>query len=196
MAHLSFRTLRSSLQSSETSWIVAWKWMLRKEVEEKSCFRLEKNPSMLSPLFQLTNTDWCEFSLFSPSIPSWSWRSHFPVSHLSSWQPRRRWRAIASLSTELPCLPMLCTDTCQPNSFFFCLFFLFFLFSCQTIGCEWLASLDAPAFKKKSPDKPHCEEDQKSSTTPAPSRPPLPTQTLVFRSDIRRQVKLKCLVSE
>lgn len=163
MAHLSSRTLRSFRQSSETSWTVAWKWMLRKEVEEKSCFRLERLVcTSLFLLFYLSihHIHCRAFSLFFPSIPSWSWQSHFPVSHLSSWQPRRRWRAIASLSTELPCLPMLCTDMCQPISIF-----VFFV----PDNWLWVTCFFGCTSLKKSPDKPHCEEDQKSSTTPSPS---------------------------
>lgn len=184
MAHLSSRTLRSFPQSSETSWTVAWKWMLRKEVEEKSCFRLERLVcTSLFLLFYLSihHIHCCAFSLFFPSIPSWSWQSHFPVSPLSSWQPRRRWRAIASLSTELPCLPMLCTDMCQPISFLF--FFVpdNWLWVTCFFGCTSLKKALTNLTVKKT----------KNLAQLPPS-----TRTLVFRSDIRRQVKLKCLVSE
>lgn len=55
------------------------------------------------------------FLLFS--IRSWSWQNPSPVSLLSSWQPRKPWRAIVSWRNQLPCLPMLCTDKCQPFTF-------------------------------------------------------------------------------
>lgn len=134
MAHLSFRILRSCLQFSEISSTDAWKWMWRKEAEAKSSCRLEpllfiKHVLLYIILYLALRhvnermKEWNSPLIYSftlllfLSIRSWSWQSPSPVSHLSSWQPRRPWRAIVSWWNSLPCPPMLCTHMCQPFRF-------------------------------------------------------------------------------
>lgn len=185
-AHLSSRTRRSCLLSSETSWTVAWKWMLRKEVEEKSCFRLERPVCTFFFFFLLfylgTKTLTVVFcllylaSLLEAGKATFQSHASHPGSQGGDEGQSLAW---AQSHPDFPC----CAQTCANPVVFF--LFVFLLFSCQTIGCEWLASLDAPALK--SPDKPHCEEDQKSSTTHPLS---LHTNCFLFRYQKTSQTKV------
>lgn len=126
MAHLSSRTLRSFPQSSETSWTVAWKWMSRKEVEEKSCFRLARRVcTSLFLLFYLSmRRIHCRaFSLFSPASLLEAGKATFQ-SHTS--HPRSQGGdegqslAWAQSYPAFPC----CAQTCaNPLVFCCCCFF-------------------------------------------------------------------------
>lgn len=96
----------------------------------------------------------CLFIYFvTLSIPSWSWRSPSPVSHLSFWPPRRPWRAIVN-SREEPPPPFHAVHTFVPNHF-------------NIVPDNWLrVSRHSGWSSLSSPDRPHCEEDQKYNTTP------------------------------
>lgn len=98
------------------------------------------------------------------SILSWSWRSPSPVLHLSSWPPRRPWRAIVN-SWEEPPLPFHAVHVFVPNHF-------------NVVPDNWLrVSRHSGWSSLTSPDRPHCEEDQKYLTQP----PPMSTRTLLSR---------------